>query len=212
MRGASLLCGNAEGLWHNAGEAIGQRGPDARVQKEPAHLASHHPFKTRATVSGSCQCAAASASTSQKQHMRGVCMGRAECRGHMHTRCDACVWRAQAPRAHTRVGVRLSEICRTRTLGRSKAAKYGREVLRGGYNTRKMYLRGSFRVKLHMERTFCECVRPMLGCLRARRPPSHRAVGFAAPARSTTSRISGRGSVFCATPQRAHESSGRVCR
>ena len=68
-------------------------------------------------------------------------------RGHMHTRCDACVWRAQAPRAHTRVGVRLSEICRTRTLGRSKAAKYGREVLRGGYNTRKMYLRGSFRVQ-----------------------------------------------------------------
>ena len=76
-----------------------------------------------------------------------MCMGRAECRGHMHTRCDACVWRAQAPRAHTRVGVRLSEICRTRTLGRSKAAKYGREVLRGGYNTRKMYLRGSFRVQ-----------------------------------------------------------------
>jgi len=209
MRGASLLCGNAEGLWHNAGEAIGQRGPDARVQKEPAHLASHHPLKTRATVSGSCQCAAASASTSQKQHMRGVCMGRAECRGHMHTRCDACVWRAQAPRAHTRVSVGWGlrdlpqpKICRT--LGRATLPNMGDKFVGGSI----MLLR----VKLHMERTFCQCVRPMLGCLRARRPPSHRAVGFAAPARSTTSRISGRGSVFCATPQRAHESSGRACR
>ena len=114
MRGASLLCGNAEGLWHNAGEAIGQRGPDARVQKEPAHLASHHPLKTRATVSGSCQCAAASASTSQKQHMRGVCMGRAECRGHIHAmRCIACVGRAQAPRARASRWGGVSEIYRS---------------------------------------------------------------------------------------------------
>ena len=170
MRGASLLCGNAEGLWHNAGEAIGQRGPDARVQKEPAHLASHHPLKTRATVSGSCQCAAASASTSQKQHMRGVCMGRAECRGHMHTRCDACVWRAQAPRAHTRVGVRLSEICRTRTLGRSKAAKYGREVLRGAIIHGRCIFEVVFEFKLHMRRKFCECV--PLAWLFTSTPPS----------------------------------------
>jgi len=114
MRGASLLCGNAEGLWHNAGEAIGQRGPDARVQKKPAHLASHHPLKTRATVSGSCQCAAASASTSQKQHMRGVCMGRAECRGHIHAmRCIACVGRAQAPRARASRWGGVSEIYRS---------------------------------------------------------------------------------------------------
>ena len=85
--------------------------------KEPAHLASRRPFKTRATVSGSCQCAAASASTVGSAHMRGVCMGRAECCGHIHAmRCIAYVGRAQAPHASRARASRwggVSEIYRT---------------------------------------------------------------------------------------------------
>ena len=135
-------------------------GNAARVQKEPAHLASHRPFKTRAAVSGSCECAAASASTSQKQHMRGVCMGRAECRGHVHTRCDAY----GEPKRHART--RASSVRDLRhPCGQSTAAPLWpkqrcqiRAKSLSLYNARKMLRR----VKLHME-----CVCPIGGCLRA---------------------------------------------
>jgi hypothetical protein len=49
-----------------------KKGRRASCAKEPAHLASRRPFTTRATVSGSCQCAAASASTVGAAHARCV--------------------------------------------------------------------------------------------------------------------------------------------
>jgi len=70
-----------------------------------------------------------------------------------------------APRTRVSVWGGVSEIYRTLGLPHpwaSNAAKYGRYVFGGGS---RMLLR----VKLHMGRTFCQCVRPMLGSF-LRRP------------------------------------------